>query len=73
LDYLLVKNDANHLLQDKKIDICPETKVLVAEWLDGSIHILHQRKEVPYEEISHQVLQKIRIRRQSAEYISMNT
>lgn len=45
------------LLQDKKVDIRPKAKVIVAEWLDGSIHILYQKKEVAYEEISHQVLQ----------------
>jgi len=61
------------LLQDKKLNIRPKTKVTVAEWLDGSIHILYQRKEVPYKEISHHVLQKIRMGRRIAEYISMNT
>jgi hypothetical protein len=61
------------LLQDKKLDIRPKTKVTIAEWLDGSIHILHQRKEVPYEEINPQVLQKVRMGRRIAEYISMNT
>ena len=40
---------------------------------EGSIHILHQKKEVPYEEISPHILQKIRMGRQMAEYISMNT
>jgi transposase len=61
------------LLHDKKVAIRPKTKVTVAEWLDGSIHILHQRKEVPYEEINPQVLQKVRMGRQLAEFISMNT
>ncbi|MHA1938020.1 MAG: ISNCY family transposase [Candidatus Thorarchaeota archaeon] len=61
------------LLQDKKLDIRPKTKVTIAEWLDGFIHILHQRKEVPYEEINPQVLQKVRMGRRIAEYISMNT
>jgi transposase len=61
------------LLQDKKLDIRPKTKVTVAQWLDGSIHILHQKKEVPYDELNPQVLQKVRLGRRLAEYISMNT
>jgi transposase len=71
----VVRNDNRffQLLQEKKSDIRPKTKVTVAEWLDGSIHILHRGKEVPYEEINPQVLQKIRMGRQLAEYISMNT
>jgi transposase len=61
------------LLQDKKVDIRPKTKVTVAEWLDGTIHILYQRKEVPYEEINPQILKKVRMGKRLAEYISMNT
>ena len=61
------------LSQDKKLAIRPKTKVTVARWLDGSIHILHQKKEVPYEEINLHVLQKVRMGRRLAEYISMNT
>jgi transposase len=61
------------LVQDKKLDIRPKTKVTVAKWLDGSIHILYQKKEVPYEEINPQILQKVRMGRRLAEYISMNT
>ena len=60
------------LLQDKKLDIRPKTKVTVAEWLDGTIHILYQRKEVPYEEIDPQILKKARMGKRIAEYISMN-
>jgi transposase len=61
------------LLQDKKHDIRPKTEVTVARWLDGSIHILYQRKEVLYEEIDPRILQKVRMGRRIAEYISMNT
>jgi len=70
----VVQNDNRYfqLLKDKKLDIRPKTKVTVAEWLDGSIHIVHQNREVPYEEIDPQVLQKIRTGRRIAEYISMN-
>jgi len=60
------------LLQDKKIDLRPKAKVIVTEWLDGTIHILYQRKEVPYEEIDPQVLKKVRMGKRLAEYISMN-
>jgi hypothetical protein len=35
-------------------------KVTVAEWLDGSIHILYEKKEIAYEEITQQVLQRVR-------------
>lgn len=67
------------LLQNKKVAIRPKTKVTVAEWLDGSIHILHElpntrRKiEVSYEELNPQILQKVRMGRRLAEYISMKT
>ncbi len=54
------------LLRDKSMDIRPKTKVIVAEWLDGSIHIIHKKKDVPYEEISHQVLQQTRSERRIA-------
>jgi len=60
------------LLEDRRKDIRPKTKVTVSQWLDGSVHILHQKKEVPYEEINPQELHKIRMGRQLAEYISMN-
>ena len=66
-------NRTFQLLQDKKVDIRPKTKAVIAEWLDGSIHILHQGKEVSYEEIDSHVLQKVRMGRRIAEYISMNT
>lgn len=46
------------LTRDKKFDIRPKSKVTFAQLLDGSIHILHKNKDVPYEEIDHQVLQK---------------
>ena len=67
------------LLEDKKLDIRPKTEVTVAEWLDGSIHILHElpkvhrKQEVPYEELNPQILQKVRMGRRLAEYISTNT
>lgn len=54
------------LLEDKQLDIHPKTKVTIAEWLDGSIHILCQRKEVPSEEIDPQVLRKVRMSRRLA-------
>jgi len=71
----VVQNDNRtfQLLQDKKLDIRPKKKVTVAEWLDGSIHLLHQLKEVSYDEIDPQVLRKVRMGRRLAEHISMNT
>lgn len=60
------------LLRDKTRAIRPKTKVILARWLDGSIHILHRKKEVPYEEINPQVLQKMRAGKRLAEYLSMN-
>ena len=36
-------------------------KVTMAEWLDGSIHILYKNKELLYEELSLQVLKKVRM------------
>ena len=48
------------LLRVKRVDIRPKMKVTVAEWLDGSIHILCGKKEIPYEEITQQVLQRAR-------------
>jgi hypothetical protein len=57
-------------LQNKKVAIRPKTKVTVAEWLDGSIHILF---EIPYGELNPQILQKVRMGRRLAEYVSMNT
>ena len=35
----------------------PDCKVTVAEWLDGSIHILYENREIPYEEITNKVLE----------------
>lgn len=61
------------MLQNKKVTIRPKSSMEVAEWLDGSIHILFQGKEVPYEEVNFQILQKVRMGRRIAEYISMNT
>ena len=61
------------LLREKRVDLRPKMKVTVAEWLDRSIHILYQKKEVPYEEITHQVLHQARTERRLAEAISMNT
>ena len=58
------------LFQNEKIAISPKTKVTVAHWLDGSIHILHQGKEVPYEEIDSEVLKKVRMGRRIADYIA---
>ena len=40
------------LLRDKSMDIRPKIKVLVAQWLDGSIHIIQHKKEVPNVEIT---------------------
>jgi transposase len=54
------------LLQKKRVEIHPKMKVIVAEWLDGSIHILYKKKELPYDEITHQVLQQGRSERQVA-------
>lgn len=48
------------ILQTKRLDIRPKMKVTVAEWLDGSIHILYEKKEIPYEEITQQLLQRAR-------------
>jgi transposase len=60
------------LLKGKRIDIRPKTKVIVAQWLDGSIHILYQQKEVPYEEVTHQIVQRTRTQLRIAEAISVN-
>jgi transposase-like protein len=53
-----------------KEDIYPKTKVRVAEWLDGSIHILLKNRELNYEEINPQVLRQERTERRIAEAIS---
>ena len=59
------------LLQRKGGDIRPSMKLTVAQWLDGSIHILHNNKEVPYEEISPQFLRQMRSDRRMAEVIEI--
>ena len=46
-DWVVRYDNRYFQLQDEKIDIRPKTKVTVAQWLDGSIHILLQGKEVP--------------------------
>jgi hypothetical protein len=66
-------NRTFQLLKDQKVDVRPKTKVTVAEWLDGSIHILYQKRELDYEEISPQVLRQERTERRIAEAISMIT
>jgi hypothetical protein len=35
-------------------------KVIVADWLDGSVHILAKSKELAYTEITDQVLEQAR-------------
>ena len=44
------------LLRHKKMRVHPDCKVTVAEWLDKSIHILYENREIPYEEITADVL-----------------
>jgi transposase len=58
------------LLQEKRVEIRPKMKVIVAEWLDGSIHILYKKKELLYEEINYQVLKNARSERRMTEVIS---
>jgi len=66
-------NRTFQLLKDQKVDIRPKAKVTVAEWLDGSIHILHLKSELKYEELSPHVLRQERTERRIAEAISMIT
>ena len=44
------------LLQHKRMRVRPHCKVTIAEWLDKSIHILYENREIPYEEITTDVL-----------------
>lgn len=48
------------LIRAKRVDIRPKMKVTVAQWLDGSIHILKGKGKTPFEEITQQVLQRAR-------------
>jgi hypothetical protein len=61
------------LLKGKRIDMRPKSKVTVAQWLDGSIHILYQKKEVPYEEVTEQLIKRARTEIRVAEAISVNS
>jgi len=50
------------LLKQKRIRVRPGAKVTVSEWLDGSIHILYQKRELDNLEITRQVLERARKR-----------
>jgi len=59
------------LLRKKGLDICPSLKLTVSQWLDGSIHVFHKNKEVPYEEINPQFIRQLRSDRRMAEVIEI--
>ena len=60
------------LIRQKGMEIRANMKVTVAEWLDGSTHILYKNKELLYEELSLQTLKKARMGKQLANYIATN-
>jgi len=60
------------LKRQKGVEIRANMKVTVAEWLDGSIHILSKNKELLYEELSLQTLKQVRMGKQLAEYVATN-
>jgi hypothetical protein len=60
------------LIRQKGVEIRANLKVTIAEWLDGSIHILYKNKELLYEELSLQTLKQVRMGKQLADYIATN-
>ena len=48
------------LLKQQRIRVFPGAKVTIAEWLDGSIPILSQKRKLDYLEITQQVLERAR-------------
>ena len=46
------------LIRQKGVEVRSKMKVTVAEWLDGSIHILYKNKELLYEELSLKAFKK---------------
>jgi hypothetical protein len=60
------------LIRQKGVEIRANMKVMVAEWLAGSIHILYKNRELLYEELSLQTLKQVRMGKQLADYIATN-
>lgn len=48
------------VLRERKVRVPPGSKVTVAEWLDGSIHLLFEKRQLPFAEITDQVLAQAR-------------
>lgn len=60
-DWVVRHNNRFYQLQrEARRDLRVPAKVTVAEWLDGSVHILAKKKELPYTEITAQLLEQER-------------